>query len=232
MTTYKKRYIFFALLVCLMTVCSFWSVRSVEYSDDKCQRLVTSDSVKKGLTSTSQIILVTSMGGSKAEITACQKTGMAWIHVLTPSFPGVIGKKGLAPLGTKKEGDLKTPAGLYPIGEAFGSNPLVLKMDYKYITVDDKFIDDVTSPHYNTWVRGKTDAKSYEPMLIDQYKMGLVINYNMNPTVTGAGSAIFMHLWGSLNTPTVGCVATDEQHLSALLYWLDKKQHPYIYITN
>jgi L,D-peptidoglycan transpeptidase YkuD (ErfK/YbiS/YcfS/YnhG family) len=135
-------------------------------------------------------------------------------------------------VGEKKEGDMKTPAGLYPLGEAFGTEPLALKMDYRYITTDDKFVDDVTNKNYNTWVKGKTDAKSFESMLIKEYKMGIVINYNMNPVVPGAGSAIFMHLWRSIDVPTLGCIAMDEQHLLKLLHWLDKQQHPYILITN
>ena len=96
---------------------------------------------------------------------------------------------------------------------------------------DDKFIDDVTSTRYNTWVNGKTDAKSYESMLIPQYKMGVVINYNMNPTIVGSGSAIFMHLWRSPVSPTAGCVAMDERHLLSVMHWLDKSQHPFIYIS-
>ncbi|WP_269570254.1 hypothetical protein [Legionella tunisiensis] len=43
---------------------------------------------------------------------------------------------------------------------------------------------------------------------------------------------MFMHLWTSSDTGTHGCVAMDKQHLSTLLHWLDKKQYPYIYITN
>ncbi|TAL63247.1 MAG: hypothetical protein EPN84_05285 [Legionella sp.] len=196
-----------------------------------CQILVSSQ--MKNLDSlTSQILVVKSFDNFRARITACQLQGTVWKPVLSPkSFPGVIGKSGVAQLGEKKEGDLKTPAGLYPLGEAFGSEPLAIKMDYRYITSDDKFIDDVTSPQYNTWVNGRTDAKSFESMLIDQYKMGVVINYNMNPIIAGSGSAIFIHLWSSSDTATTGCIALDKRHLSALLQWLDKNQHPHIFIT-
>lgn len=130
----------------------------------------------------------------------------------------------------EKEGDLKTPAGLYPIGEAFGAYPMALKMDYKYITKDDKFIDDIHHKDYNSWVSGPTDAKSYEAMLTEPYTYGAIINYNMNPTIPGAGSAIFIHLWSSPNTPTSGCIALDKKHLLRMLRWLDKNQHPYILV--
>lgn len=178
---------------------------------------------------TSQILVVKSPNSFKAQITMCQLQGKKWDDI--QSYPGVIGKNGIAPMGEKKEGDLKTPAGLYPLGTAFGTEPMAIKMDYKYITPDDKFIDDVTSAQYNTWVSGPTTAKSFESMLITPYKMGAVIHYNMNPTIPGAGSAIFLHLWQSAETGTAGCVALDEQHLKTILQWLDKNQHPQIYFT-
>jgi L,D-peptidoglycan transpeptidase YkuD (ErfK/YbiS/YcfS/YnhG family) len=103
-------------------------------------------------------------------------------------------------------------------------------MDYKYITADDKFIDDAHHKHYNSWVSGPTDAKSYESMLIKPYAYGAVVNYNMNPTTAGAGSAIFIHLWESPHSPTAGCIALDKKHLLMMLHWLDKNQHPYIFI--
>jgi len=111
----------------------------------------------------------------------------------------VVGKNGIAQPLEKKEGDGLTPAGIFPLGELFGWNSAadpvvqVFKSDYRYI-VDardsdgmflDKFIDDSNSAYYNSWVSGPTSATSYEEMRIDPYKYGLVVNYNMFPTVAG-----------------------------------------------
>lgn len=202
-------------------------VASTPVKHDPCQALT---AIKTLPVSTKQVIVVEGLDGFRAKITACQRQGKAWSHVLAPSLVGTIGKHGVAPIGKKKEGDLKTPAGLYALGEAFGSQPLALKMDYKYITPEDKFIDDPNHKGYNTWINGKTDAKSYESMLIKSYKMGVVVNYNMNPVAPGAGSAIFIHIHQAPNMPSAGCITMDEPHLLALLHWLDKKQHPYIFI--
>ncbi|MDR3502416.1 MAG: L,D-transpeptidase family protein [Legionella sp.] len=199
-------------------------------ANNTCQLLSKSQQVKKVLPRPSQIIVVKSLGGVKAKMTLCQRQGALWKPQFPSSFNVVIGKNGVALFGEKKEGDLKTPTGLYPIGEAFGTHPLALKMDYKYITKDDKFIDDIHHKRYNSWVSGPTDAKSYEAMLTEPYTYGAVINYNMNPTTAGAGSAIFIHLWRSPNTPTAGCIALDKKHLLMMLRWLDKKQHPYILV--
>ncbi|MCL9684004.1 L,D-transpeptidase family protein [Legionella maioricensis] len=230
MTLHKRNNLFYILVAFLGLIAIFMIFKSVKNSTDSCQILVNS-AYGNPPGSSSQVIVVQSLGESKAQVTACQRKGRSWQGSLIPTFPAVIGKGGIAPIGEKKEGDLKTPAGLYPLGEAFGTVPLSLKMDYKYITADDKFIDDVTSNRYNTWVNGKTEAKSYEQMLIEPYKIGVIINYNMDPTIKGAGSAIFMHLWRSINVPTAGCVAMEKKNLMALLRWLDKKKHPYIYIT-
>lgn len=193
-------------------------------SRDACQ------SLNNAAPQSTQIVLVTSVGGFKAEVNLCQRQGSQWKQSNASPFQATIGKNGLAAPGTKKEGDLKTPAGLYPIGEAFGTTPMALKMDYKYITAQDKFIDDPTHKHYNTWVFGATDAKSYESMLVHFYAFGAVINYNRNRTVPGAGSAIFIHIWLSPDRPTHGCIALDKKQLLTLLHWLDKAKHPYIFV--
>lgn len=164
-------------------------------------------------------------------MTLCQRKGAVWKPMFTTAFSAVVGKNGIAAIGKKKEGDLKTPAGLHPIGEAFGTQPLALKMDYKYITANDKFIDDINNKAYNTWVSGPTDAKSYELMLIEPYIYGIVINYNKNPIIAGKGSAIFIHLWRSPHSPTAGCIALEKKYLLMILHWLDKAQHPYVFVS-
>lgn len=180
---------------------------------------------------TQQLIVVESKGTIKARVTTCEWSQNKWRTALK-EFSAVVGQSGVAKFGEKQEGDKKTPSGVYPVGEAFGSIPISLRMDYKYITKEDKFIDDPKHPNYNAWVTGRTDAKSFETMLIPQYKLGLVINYNMNPVISGAGSAIFMHIWTSPSTGTFGCVAASEESMQTLLQWLDKNKRPYIYIID
>lgn len=220
------RHILFLTLIAALFIAPLL-VASTPVKNDPCQALT---AINVLAISTKQVVVVQSLDGFKAKITACQRQNKTWNQVLALSFVGTIGKNGVAPIGEKKERDLKTPAGLYAFGDAFGSQPLALKMDYKYITSEDKFIDDPNHKEYNTWINGKTDAKSYEPMLIKSYKMGVIVNYNMNPITPGAGSAIFMHVHQAPNMPTAGCIAMDESNLLALLHWLDKKQHPYIFI--
>lgn len=93
---------------------------------------------------------------------------------------------------------------------------------YRQATAEDKFVDDVASDQYNTWVHGGTSAKSYEQMKRADglYEFGLVVNYNMNPIVKGKGSAIFIHVWRSSTDGTAGCVALERTNIVRLLEWL------------
>ncbi len=229
MNKIHKRYVLFVLLIAsalLLFSFDFW--KKSQINEGICSHLSTLNLPP----TTKQVLVVEAMGGIKAELIACTWNKQWQPSLFTTPIQAVIGKQGLATVGSKKEGDLKTPAGLYPLEWAFGTKPLALKMDFKYISDEDKFIDDPHHKHYNTWVNGPTSAQSYEPMQIPLYKMGVVINYNMKPIVPGAGSAIFLHIWRSEQQGTAGCVAMSEKHLLQVLHWLDKKQHPYIFITS
>ena len=49
------------------------------------------------------------------------------------------------------------------------------------------------------------------------YDALVVIGYNMDPVVPGAGSAIFLHVATADFAPTAGCVAVEKQVLLGLL---------------
>ena len=146
----------------------------------------------------------------------------------------VVGKNGITKPETKKEGDGRTPAGLYRIGMAFGyAENAETKLEYKKVTKEDLWVDDEKSPDYNRLVKAPTRAKSFEVMRRKDsaYKLGSVIEYNTDPIVPGKGSAIFMHLWSGPKKPTAGCVAMSEESIVRLFRWLDKDKRPMIFIA-
>ncbi len=179
-----------------------------------------------------QVILVTSKGPGDfhAELSAWERTGNTWQKVF-PEMKAVIGRAGLANIGEKKEGDGKTPQGVYPLRRAFGYLESVpTKLEYKMVTKEDIWVDDVSGPFYNQWVKAGVPAKSFEQLRRDDdlYKYAVVIEYNTEPIVPGAGSAIFLHIWRGTDFPTAGCVAVTEEGLLKLLGWLDILQRPVI----
>jgi L,D-peptidoglycan transpeptidase YkuD (ErfK/YbiS/YcfS/YnhG family) len=102
-------------------------------------------------------------------------------------------------------------------------------MPYRQATDDDFWVDDVDSEDYNKWVKGKPNAASWEKMKRDddQYKYGVVIEYNMHPIVKGKGSAIFLHVWKG-GESTLGCVSMSEEMILKILAWLDPAKKPLI----
>lgn len=156
--------------------------------------------------------------------------GAGWTQVINP-VQAVIGRKGLAPRGEKREGDGRTPSGTFALRRAFGYEKGVpTGLDYRVVTEKDFWIDAPASPFYNQWVTGDIPEVSHEMLRRqdDLYKYAIVIEYNTDPVVPGMGSAIFMHVWRAANKPTAGCVAMAETDLLRLLQWLDAHQNPFI----
>lgn len=154
-----------------------------------------------------------------------------WTSAFPSPINAVIGRNGFAEPGGKREGDGKTPSGVYALEFAFGYTPEAnTRMPYRKATEADVWVDDPESPDYNRWVSGKTGASSFEQMRRSDglYKYGIVIGYNTRPVVRGLGSAIFLHLWKGTGAPTSGCVAMAEKDLLRILAWLDPKKKPLI----
>jgi L,D-peptidoglycan transpeptidase YkuD (ErfK/YbiS/YcfS/YnhG family) len=60
------------------------------------------------------------------------------------------------------------------------------------------------------------------------YAQAVVINYNTDPVIKGAGSAMFLHVGNG--TPTTGCMAISARSLNAVMRWLDPTLHRVISI--
>jgi L,D-peptidoglycan transpeptidase YkuD (ErfK/YbiS/YcfS/YnhG family) len=181
-----------------------------------------------------QIILVvdnSSFFFTRITLYAMEKRGDKWQMAFEP-LDAVIGKNGFAPAGEKKEGDGKTPSGIYPLRMTFGYDATIgTKMPYRKALADDIWVDDPNADDYNRWVKKtETRAASYERMRRDDdlYKYGIVIDYNTSPIIKGNGSAIFLHIWKAEGIPTAGCVAVSEEDIIKILGWLDPAASPLI----
>jgi L,D-peptidoglycan transpeptidase YkuD (ErfK/YbiS/YcfS/YnhG family) len=179
------------------------------------------------------LVSVEREGSPDARAVLFEKEAGEWVRVLGP-MRAVGGRSGFAPEGLKREGDGRTPTGVYPLDLVFGYGPSApTRMAYRQATVDDIWVDDATSPDYNRWVRrGATAAGSFEEMRRpdDLYAYGIVVEYNTNPVVPGHGSAIFVHIWKGEGVATSGCVAMAEEDLLAVIGRLDPALRPVIAI--
>lgn len=170
-------------------------------------------------------------GSGPITVHILEKDRDRWVTPFQP-INAVIGRNGFAGPGAKREGDGKTPSGIYPLTLAFGyAANIDTRMPYRMATEDDVWVDDPGSPDYNRWVKRKdTLAGSFEELRRrdNLYRHSLVIGYNMEPVVRGHGSAIFLHIWKGRNSPTSGCVAMAERDLLRILQWLDPAKKPLI----
>lgn len=163
---------------------------------------------------------------------------------LGSSFPIVVGAKGLAwaedmaPLLKtrsvfKKEGDGKSPAGVFNLTSAFGTAEKPnTKLSYTQLEKYTECVDDVKSGHYNRIVDrmkvGNFDWKSSETMLEigEQYDLGVFVAHNTYPLKSGNGSCIFLHIWKDENSGTAGCTAMERSNAENILKWLDPSKNP------
>ena len=168
-----------------------------------------------------------------AELTCFEQNNGHWRRQFSP-MPALIGRAGLAGPNEKREGDGKTPQGMYDLRFTFGQKKTPPgKMPYRLMQSDDFWIDDPSSPFYNTLRSGNIGSVSAERMKLNDgtYDLGLLIEYNTNPIIPGLGSAIFMHIWQSPQKSTQGCVALDRENLALILAWLDPEKKPVIIIS-
>ena len=111
------------------------------------------------------------------------KNGMGWgIGLVATDDPNVR----LSSDPVKKEGDGKSPAGIFDLGTAFGyaAQPLPgLKLPYLTLTESIECVDDVGSKYYNRIVDRSTvapDWNSSEHMRDtgESYRWGIVVDHN------------------------------------------------------
>ena len=162
---------------------------------------------------------------------------------LGSEWPIVVGRTGLASgaglhrepvpgLPLKKEGDGKSPAGVFALTSAFGFGEAGagLRIPYVQLTETLECIDDPSSRHHNRLVdRSKVyvDWKSSEKMReIGEYEWGVVVAHNSEPIEPGAGSCIFLHAWSAPESATVGCTAMPTERIRELVHWLDPDTKP------
>lgn len=196
-----------------------------------------------------QLVLVTipDWNADHGMLRSYQRDGRGWREV-RPAQPVTIGRAGAGwglglndvqstgPL--KREGDGRSPAGVFSIGEAFGyAAAAATDLHYQALSDSDYCVDVSGSPLYTRIVDARVVgaaavAESTEPMRRDlhadgdqRYRLGFVIQHNAQAQ-PGGGSCIFAHLWKSPSDATTGCTAMSDATMQSLLGWLRPDQQP------
>jgi L,D-peptidoglycan transpeptidase YkuD (ErfK/YbiS/YcfS/YnhG family) len=166
-----------------------------------------------------QVLLVRA-SGTRAQVVGCERVGEEYLRTLGP-FAGRVGRNGVASHGKKREGDGRTPSGIFDLRSGFGTakNPgLPDSFGWFKTRRADVWVDDSTSGLYNTHQVGPAEGRwqRAEKLRIRPYRTAQVIDYNRART-PGRGSAIFLHR--DTGRPTAGCVSLRVKPLRAVMRW-------------
>ena len=140
-------------------------------------------------------------------------------------FKCCIGKKGAT--NNKKEGDKKTPKGIFKIGDLYFRKDRIKKPLTLLKCIEIKknmgWCNDIHYPRkYNKLIKIEKKIKHEKLKRKDnKYDFLIPIKYNFNKPVPGLGSCIFIHLTKDYK-PTAGCVALKEKDFLIMLKLIKK----------
>ena len=236
---------FIVLSTIIFTACQATGLSATSYPTDIIKEVEQNNKITKITipSVTSQLIKVTTKGWNtkdgKLQRYEKDKNGN-WIKV-GKSINIVLGRNGLGwGLGLhtipesakyiKKEGDGRSPAGLFSLGNGFGYKKFKIDFPYEKYTRTDHCVDDSNSQFYNTIINSrkvKKDYKSFEYMKLrnNLYKYGITVEHNLQ-NIPNSGSCIFIHIKNRKGTGTAGCTAMSEGAIVKILKWLDPKKNP------
>jgi L,D-peptidoglycan transpeptidase YkuD (ErfK/YbiS/YcfS/YnhG family) len=196
----------------------------------------------------SQCLVGVADGWNSSHVTLSyyEKRGGNWQRV-GGEWKGRLGSKGLVwgrglhpnPGGgkSKKEGDGRSPAGVFDLGGVWGANKGVKKHPktfYHRVTSRDLWVEDSDSKYYNQFLtldhEPKTEWEKKAQMKQNDYPQSLkmFIAHNAFPNiVAGGGSSIFFHIWRRGGAAaTAGCTTMVEEKLRWLIATVDPGRRP------
>ena len=141
------------------------------------------------------------------------------------SFKCCIGKNGLSLI--KKEGDKKTPKGIFKIENLYYRKDKVKKpiTTLKCIKINNNmgWCDDIYQPKkYNKLIKTGFDIKHEKlKRTDDKYNLLIPIKYNFHKPIIGLGSCIFIHLTKDYK-PTKGCIGLKEKDFLIMLKLINR----------
>ena len=165
--------------------------------------------------------------GSGGAAASLGRNGLAWGRGLQPA-------REVGP--TKREGDGRSPAGVFRLEIAFGEAEALPagSREFPYLPAKSSSycVEDVRSAHYNELV----DASRVKRALWQRwsplhradglFRWGVVVRQNAPDVLVGAGSCVFLHVWRGEHRPTVGCTAMAPETIEQILRWLDAAAEP------
>ena len=133
-----------------------------------------------------------------------------------------LGKTGVIEAKLKREGDGKSPLGVWTIRRVLyrpdkGEAPQT-GLPARALERDDGWCDAPEDPAYNRAVKLPHPASAEHMWREDDvYDLVCILAHNDDPPVSPLGSAIFLHLARPDYSPTEGCIALSREDMLELL---------------
>lgn len=240
-----KRFLVMGAVILLLTACGKGSPADTEGTTEK-KSLEKTEAIEEDVTeeieetevveaesswvkdlkvaqTTTQIVAVVEHGGNATISFHAKDESGVWNEIF--SVEGRIGKNGI---GKTKEGDKKTPIGVYKFTHALGilADPGISAFPYIQLDETHHWVDDSNSKYYNQLVSTRdveVDWESSEHLYKStfSYKYILALDYN-EECVPGKGSAIFLHCPSNGFKKTTGCIAIPVEKMELLMQLLEE----------
>jgi L,D-peptidoglycan transpeptidase YkuD (ErfK/YbiS/YcfS/YnhG family) len=140
------------------------------------------------------------------------------------SVPCVAGSGGLVAASLKREGDRKTPVGVFPLRYGFYRDLPALRalrdLEFPFVPCSEEMIWEEDGPDYNRLVFAEDSERRGDrlarPRDHDLFDVIIPIGYNDAVPEAGRGSALFIHAARADMSGTAGCVAVRRDDLLEL----------------
>jgi L,D-peptidoglycan transpeptidase YkuD (ErfK/YbiS/YcfS/YnhG family) len=142
------------------------------------------------------------------------------------TVPCVVGQHGLVPAAEKREGDRRTPIGVFPLRYGLYDPvkcpgfPEGLRFPFVPLQEDMIWEEDPASPHYNRLIRAAGRHRDTDRLVRRRdeglFDLVIPIGYNDSVPAPHRGSAIFIHAARPEGSGTAGCVAVPHDRLPGL----------------
>jgi len=133
-----------------------------------------------------------------------------------------MGRSGVTPAESKREGDGATPLGAWPMRSVYWRPDRLARpatgLPVEPLIAEAGWCDDPADPFYNRLVILPYPA-CHEQLWREDHVYDLIVElgYNDDPVIPGKGSAIFLHVARPDYSATEGCAACAVEDLLALL---------------
>ncbi|HEY8383429.1 MAG TPA: succinylglutamate desuccinylase/aspartoacylase family protein [Microvirga sp.] len=135
--------------------------------------------------------------------------------------PCTVGTGGLVAASLKREGDRRTPIGVFPLRYGFFDASTWLDfprgLAFPFVPLAPDMIWEEDGPDYNrlVWAEDgeRMDKRLSRPREEPLFKVAIPIGYNDAVPEPGRGSAIFIHATRTDGSGTAGCVGVKPEHL-------------------